>query len=178
MIFIHVLTFKLFNEKQILKNHTLTGLGSRQLIQKTLFRLKMVYLFDGSKRPNYFLYHKAPPLKKRKLTCYFNQWKTEKQKKVFSFIVFKNACNRIKDLCKFFLFRLRMKGFWTVIFGLILVSTTCYCQVNFTPNWGKRSTVQGVEAGCKAPLESLMYVYKLLQSEAQKIIDCERLSSL
>ncbi|KAL0269849.1 UNVERIFIED_CONTAM: hypothetical protein PYX00_007447 [Menopon gallinae] len=71
-----------------------------------------------------------------------------------------------------------MNRLWTLVFGIILVCAICEAQVNFTPGWGKRALAQGGDAGCKAPIESLMYVYKLLQSEMQKIIDCERLSNM
>lgn len=67
---------------------------------------------------------------------------------------------------------------WMFMFGIIFMATICAGQVNFTPNWGKRTLGAGPDPGCKAPLESLMYIYKLLQSEAQKIIDCERLSNM
>lgn len=71
-----------------------------------------------------------------------------------------------------------MRKLLILIFGIVLVTAKCAAQVNFTPNWGKRTLAQGSDPGCKAPLESLMYIYKLLQSEAQKMLDCERLSNM
>lgn len=71
-----------------------------------------------------------------------------------------------------------MRRFWTIIFGIILISAVCTGQVNFSPNWGKRAVGQGIDPGCKTPLESLLYIYRLLQSEVQKIIDCKRLSNV
>jgi hypothetical protein len=47
---------------------------------------------------------------------------------------------------------------------LVLVAVAlvlCEAQVNFSPNWGKRSGLQ--DAPCKAATESLMYIYKLVQ---------------
>lgn len=46
-----------------------------------------------------------------------------------------------------------------VVVALILV--LCEAQVNFSPNWGKRSGVQ--DGPCKASTEPLMYIYKLIQ---------------
>jgi hypothetical protein len=44
---------------------------------------------------------------------------------------------------------------------LALVFVLCDAQVNFSPNWGKRSGLQ--DGPCKASTESLMYIYKLIQ---------------
>nr|AML80822.1 AKH preprohormone-like protein [Coptotermes formosanus] len=55
---------------------------------------------------------------------------------------------------------------------LALVFVLCDAQVNFSPNWGKRSGLQ--DGPCKASTESLMYIYKLIQNEAQKLVDCEK----
>nr|AML80828.1 AKH preprohormone-like protein [Coptotermes gestroi] len=57
-----------------------------------------------------------------------------------------------------------------VFFALVFV--LCDAQVNFSPNWGKRSGLQ--DGPCKASTESLMYIYKLIQNEAQKLVDCEK----
>ena len=69
-----------------------------------------------------------------------------------------------------------MPNYMVIIFGLILVSAICSGQVNFTPNWGKRAAVtQVIDTECKTSLESLLYIYKILQSEAQKIIECKKM---
>nr|AML80833.1 AKH preprohormone-like protein [Odontotermes formosanus] len=57
-----------------------------------------------------------------------------------------------------------------VVVALALV--LCEAQVNFSPNWGKRSGMQ--DGPCKASTEPVMYIYKLIQSEAQKLVDCEK----
>ncbi|XP_046658769.1 hypertrehalosaemic prohormone [Homalodisca vitripennis] len=62
----------------------------------------------------------------------------------------------------------------TVMLALALV-TVCCAQVNFSPSWGKRGVSQ--QDGCKASMDSLMYLYKLVQSEAQKIVDCEKFAN-
>ena len=46
-----------------------------------------------------------------------------------------------------------------VVVALVLVF--CEAQVNFSPNWGKRSGLQ--DGPCKVSTESLMYIYKLIQ---------------
>jgi len=46
-----------------------------------------------------------------------------------------------------------------VVIALVLV--LCDAQVNFSPNWGKRSGLQ--DGPCKASAEPLMYIYKLIQ---------------
>lgn len=46
-----------------------------------------------------------------------------------------------------------------VVVALVLV--LCDAQVNFSPNWGKRSGLQ--DGPCKASTEPLMYIYKLIQ---------------
>jgi hypothetical protein len=46
-----------------------------------------------------------------------------------------------------------------VVVALFLV--LCEAQVNFSPNWGKRSGLQ--DGPCKASTDSLMYIYKLIQ---------------
>nr|Q17128.1 RecName: Full=Hypertrehalosaemic prohormone; Contains: RecName: Full=Hypertrehalosaemic hormone; Short=HTH; AltName: Full=Hypertrehalosaemic neuropeptide; Contains: RecName: Full=Hypertrehalosaemic hormone precursor-related peptide; Flags: Precursor [Blaberus discoidalis]AAA79691.1 prepro-hypertrehalosemic hormone [Blaberus discoidalis] len=62
-----------------------------------------------------------------------------------------------------------------VVVAIALV--LCEAQVNFSPGWGtgKRSAVQ--DSPCKGSAESLMYIYKLVQNEAQKILECEKFSS-
>nr|AML80825.1 AKH preprohormone-like protein [Neotermes castaneus] len=57
-----------------------------------------------------------------------------------------------------------------VVVALFLV--LCEAQVNFSPNWGKRSGLQ--DGPCKASTDSLMYIYKLIQNEAQKLVECEK----
>nr|AML80832.1 AKH preprohormone-like protein [Macrotermes natalensis] len=60
----------------------------------------------------------------------------------------------------------------TLFVVLALVLVLCEAQVNFSPNWGKRSGMQ--DGPCKASTEPLMYIYKLIQNEAQKLVDCEK----
>lgn len=80
-------------------------------------------------------------------------------------------------------------------FGFVLVClllSCCNCQLNFSTGWGKRglapppgssSGSSGSSPGqsapatpCKASVESLMVIYKLIQNEAQKLIDCDKFS--
>ncbi|KAF4524136.1 hypothetical protein B566_EDAN012139 [Ephemera danica] len=55
--------------------------------------------------------------------------------------------------------------------------------VNFSPSWGKRgsSATGGAAsltggsaegAACRSSMEALLYIYKLVQNEAQKLISC------
>ncbi|KDR23008.1 Hypertrehalosaemic prohormone [Zootermopsis nevadensis] len=63
----------------------------------------------------------------------------------------------------------------TIFVMVALIFVFCEAQVNFTPNWGKRSGLQ--DAPCKASTEAAMYIYKLIQNEAQKLLDCEKFGS-
>jgi hypothetical protein len=49
----------------------------------------------------------------------------------------------------------------TLLVVVALVLVLCEAQVNFSPGWGKRSTLQ--DGPCKTSTESLMYIYKLIQ---------------
>jgi hypothetical protein len=61
-----------------------------------------------------------------------------------------------------FLFFSRMSRVVKTLFVVVaLVLVLCDAQVNFSPNWGKRSGLQ--EGPCKASTEPLMYIYKLIQ---------------
>nr|CAD7464086.1 unnamed protein product [Timema tahoe] len=55
-----------------------------------------------------------------------------------------------------------------------LLVAFCGAQVNFSPGWGKRSITP---ENCKTTMDSLMYINKLIQSEAEKILDCEKFTS-
>nr|CAD7435084.1 unnamed protein product [Timema monikensis] len=55
-----------------------------------------------------------------------------------------------------------------------LLVAFCGAQVNFSPSWGKRSITP---ENCKTTMDSLMYINKLIQSEAEKILDCEKFTS-
>ncbi|KAI8437331.1 hypothetical protein MSG28_011682, partial [Choristoneura fumiferana] len=48
-------------------------------------------------------------------------------------------------------------------------------QLTFTPNWGKRSLGRDSE-GCK-PGETLLAIYKLIESEAERLLACQKLKN-
>ncbi|KAE8738746.1 Adipokinetic hormone [Frankliniella occidentalis] len=62
---------------------------------------------------------------------------------------------------------------------LLVLCATCAtlvtAQVNFSPSWGKRGAPQ--QEACKPSMDSLMYLYKLIQDEAQKLTDCEKFAN-
>ncbi|VVC28311.1 Adipokinetic hormone/red pigment-concentrating hormone,Adipokinetic hormone, conserved site [Cinara cedri] len=69
---------------------------------------------------------------------------------------------------------------------LLAVFLLCACiaagQVNFTPTWGQgkrnapsAASVQAADE-CKS-MDTLIYIYKLVQNEAQRIAMCERMST-
>ncbi|XP_058815651.1 hypertrehalosaemic prohormone-like [Topomyia yanbarensis] len=73
------------------------------------------------------------------------------------------------------------------LFSVLLICATfifvCEAQLTFTTGWGKRSTAQpgldlsnlfGAQDGCKSPVDSLMVIYRMIQSEAQKILECNQ----
>nr|UES72857.1 adipokinetic hormone [Carausius morosus] len=53
----------------------------------------------------------------------------------------------------------------------------CTAQLTFTPNWGtgKRSGIPS--EACKIPVESLALIGKIIQNEAQKLVECEHYAS-
>ncbi|XP_050313955.1 hypertrehalosaemic prohormone [Anthonomus grandis grandis] len=67
-----------------------------------------------------------------------------------------------------------------VFASLVLLGAFCAAQVNFSPNWGKRSLNNPAEDndnGCKESVDSLILIYKIIQSEAQKLLECEKFSN-
>lgn len=83
----------------------------------------------------------------------------------------------------------------TVIIFVIVMAYICAAQVNFTPNWGKRGINQspGMDNNCKASVDAIMMIYKLIQvinnlisisyyltfsfqTEAQKLVECDKFS--
>ncbi|KFB42998.1 hypertrehalosaemic prohormone [Anopheles ziemanni] len=74
------------------------------------------------------------------------------------------------------------------LFSMLLICAAlmfvCDAQLTFTPAWGKRSpgalgmsplagTSYGQDA-CKTPVDSLLVIYRMIQAEAQKIVDCSQ----
>ncbi|KAJ8985880.1 hypothetical protein NQ317_006254 [Molorchus minor] len=70
---------------------------------------------------------------------------------------------------------------YRVILIIVFVSLLGFCaaQVNFSPNWGKRalSPVEENDNNCRENVETVMLIYKIIQNEAQKLIDCEKFSN-
>ncbi|XP_022166997.1 hypertrehalosaemic prohormone-like [Myzus persicae] len=62
---------------------------------------------------------------------------------------------------------------------LLAVFMLCACiavgQVNFTPTWGQGKRNAPASDECKS-MDTLIYIYKLVQNEAQRIAMCERMS--
>jgi hypothetical protein len=60
----------------------------------------------------------------------------------------------------------------TLLVVVAVAFVLCEAQVNFSPNWGKRSGLQ--DGPCKTATESLMYIYKLIQVMRRdcNLIDC------
>nr|QQW38901.1 adipokinetic hormone 1 precursor [Lygus hesperus] len=54
----------------------------------------------------------------------------------------------------------------------VMMSSVC-CQLTYSPNWGKRShTLER----CQPNVETFVNLYKYLEGEIQKVIDCSRVS--
>ena len=66
-------------------------------------------------------------------------------------------CTKLSLICCFRMSRMVKTLFVIVVLALVL----CDAQVNFSPNWGKRSGLQ--DGPCKASTEPLMYIYKMIQ---------------
>ncbi|CAG9759433.1 unnamed protein product [Ceutorhynchus assimilis] len=69
-----------------------------------------------------------------------------------------------------------------VIFVALIFISFCAAQVNFSPNWGKRAlnnppAEENDNNGCKESVDTLIFIYKIIQSEAQKLLECEKLSN-
>ncbi|XP_049549290.1 hypertrehalosaemic prohormone [Anopheles aquasalis] len=74
---------------------------------------------------------------------------------------------------------------FSVLLICVALMLVCEAQLTFTPAWGKRSpgsltlnpligsTSYGQDA-CKTPVDSLLVIYRMIQTEAQKIVDCSQ----
>ncbi|XP_044267367.1 hypertrehalosaemic prohormone [Tribolium madens] len=60
---------------------------------------------------------------------------------------------------------------------IITFVSLCAAQLNFTPNWGKRTPTEGESNRCKESVDTIMLIYKIIQNEAQKLVDCEKYSN-
>ncbi|XP_053661848.1 hypertrehalosaemic prohormone [Anopheles marshallii] len=73
------------------------------------------------------------------------------------------------------------------LFSVLLICASmmliCEAQLTFTPAWGKRSQgAMGInplgssfgQDACKTPVDSLLVIYRMIQAEAQKIVDCSQ----
>ncbi|CAG9816939.1 unnamed protein product [Phaedon cochleariae] len=66
-----------------------------------------------------------------------------------------------------------------VIFMVAFVGFSL-AQVNFSPNWGKRAMNQGdanENNNCRENMDTIMLIYKIIQNEAQKLLECEKFSN-
>lgn len=50
-----------------------------------------------------------------------------------------------------------------ILILLIFMTTVSLAQVTFTPNWGKRGLNPGIDNNCKASVDVIMMIYKLIQ---------------
>ncbi|CAH1955681.1 unnamed protein product [Acanthoscelides obtectus] len=68
---------------------------------------------------------------------------------------------------------------YRVIVAAVIISLIGFCvaQVNFSPNWGKRALNGDNEPNCKENIDTIMLIYKIIQNEAQKLIECGKLSN-
>ncbi|XP_050506784.1 hypertrehalosaemic prohormone-like [Diabrotica virgifera virgifera] len=60
-----------------------------------------------------------------------------------------------------------------VIFVFTFFLGLCLAQVNFTPNWGKRSGTD--DNNCDVNMELVKVIYNLLNSEAKRLVKCDRI---
>ncbi|XP_044256952.1 hypertrehalosaemic prohormone-like [Tribolium madens] len=61
-----------------------------------------------------------------------------------------------------------------LIVVLIVFAGVCTAQLNFSTDWGKRSgsSTTPEANNCKESVETVMLIYKIIQNEAQKLIEC------
>lgn len=60
---------------------------------------------------------------------------------------------------------------------LLVVLGVCSAQLNFSTGWGKRAPGGNIPPSadnCKSSVDTVMLLYKIIQAEAQKLVDCER----
>nr|QHB80522.1 adipokinetic hormone [Carabus violaceus] len=77
----------------------------------------------------------------------------------------------------------RMSVAFLVLLVFLFVCSCTQGQLNFSTGWGKRGLGSGTPSlssgdpnNCKASVDNLMIIYKLIQNEAQKLIECEKFS--
>ncbi|KAG5894426.1 hypothetical protein JTB14_019796 [Gonioctena quinquepunctata] len=70
---------------------------------------------------------------------------------------------------------------YKVIFVIVFIAFIGFCtaQVNFSPNWGKRAPNSGDDNAnnCRENVDTIMLIYKIIQNEAQKMVECEKFSN-
>ncbi|XP_028131513.1 hypertrehalosaemic prohormone-like [Diabrotica virgifera virgifera] len=77
----------------------------------------------------------------------------------------------IKSLITFTIKMAAMK--FIVIFVFTFFLGLSMAQVNFTPNWGKRSGTD--DNNCDVNMELVKVIYNLLNSEAKRLVKCGRI---
>ncbi|XP_012283019.1 hypertrehalosaemic prohormone [Orussus abietinus] len=70
-----------------------------------------------------------------------------------------------------------------VLLVCLILVTNVEAQLNFSTGWGKRSQILSTRGGnspCSSQgrptLDQLLGLYNLIQAEAQKIVDCQKLT--
>ncbi|KAK9890298.1 hypothetical protein WA026_010401 [Henosepilachna vigintioctopunctata] len=66
-----------------------------------------------------------------------------------------------------------------LVFAAICFWSMCTAQLNFTPNWGKRgSSIPENLDNCRSSMmDTIMVIYKVIENEAQKLIQCEKMAN-
>ncbi|XP_076260825.1 hypertrehalosaemic prohormone-like [Rhynchophorus ferrugineus] len=67
-----------------------------------------------------------------------------------------------------------------IIISIMFFLGFCSAQVNFSPNWGKRALNNPADENenrCKESVDTLLLIYKIIQNEAQKLLECEKYSN-
>ncbi|XP_037039359.1 adipokinetic hormone [Bradysia coprophila] len=68
------------------------------------------------------------------------------------------------------------------VFLFTFIVSSSFGQLTFTPQWGKRSSgssslnsdFSNQSDMCKTSMDSVMFIYKLIQAEAQKYLECNQ----
>ncbi|KAK9701761.1 Adipokinetic hormone [Popillia japonica] len=68
----------------------------------------------------------------------------------------------------------KMSRFPLIVVFLVIVGFAA-AQLNYSPDWGKRSQNNFFASGCKPSVETTMTIFKLIQAEAQKLLECEKM---
>nr|XP_022907736.1 hypertrehalosaemic prohormone-like [Onthophagus taurus] len=61
-----------------------------------------------------------------------------------------------------------------MILAILIALEVVTAQINFSTGWGKRSQGNFPVNNCNPSMDAAFVVYKIIQTEAQKLIECDK----